>query len=180
MDDRDQIVLPRNYSVFHDIDSIPPIYEALTVTFVKQPSFHSLDTCEYQWFDKRKAMHTSIFKVWSFLVWNNYCTICAVCDDFPIELCWSFLTFPAPKAVNDVGTSAGQWRDWRGERGKPSPWQAKCKNWATLWLRFWYLYSLICCFLHFSGCFRFFLSGMDIHHIQRFTLSFFNVFLSFG
>ena len=39
MDDRDQIVLPRNYSVFHDIISIPPIYEALTVTLVKQPVF---------------------------------------------------------------------------------------------------------------------------------------------
>jgi len=62
MDDRDQIVLPRNYSVFHDIISKPPIYEALTVTFVKQPSFHSVDTCEYQWFDKPKGTHTLIFK----------------------------------------------------------------------------------------------------------------------
>ena len=63
MDDRDQIVLPRNYSVFHDIVSIQPIYEALTLTFVKQPSFHSLDTCEYQCFDKRKAMHTLLLQL---------------------------------------------------------------------------------------------------------------------
>jgi len=35
--------------------SIPPIYEALTVTFVKQPSFHSPHTYEDKRFDKRNA-----------------------------------------------------------------------------------------------------------------------------
>jgi len=35
MDDSDQIVLPRNYSVFHDIINKPTVYQALTATFVK-------------------------------------------------------------------------------------------------------------------------------------------------
>jgi len=33
----------------------PPIYEAVSATFVEHPSFHSLDTCENKWFDKRNA-----------------------------------------------------------------------------------------------------------------------------
>jgi len=64
MDDSDQIVLPRNYSVFHDIINKPTIYHALAATFVKQPSFYSLDTCEDQCFDKRNANYTLIFKAW--------------------------------------------------------------------------------------------------------------------
>ena len=38
--------------MFYDIINKPPIHEAYTVTFVEQPSFHSLDTCEVQWFHK--------------------------------------------------------------------------------------------------------------------------------
>ena len=41
--------------MFHDIINKPPIYEALTITFLEQPSFHSLDVCEDKWFDKRNA-----------------------------------------------------------------------------------------------------------------------------
>jgi len=57
VDDSDQIFLPRKYSVFHDILNKTTVYQALTATLVKQPSFHSLDTCEDQGFDKRNAHH---------------------------------------------------------------------------------------------------------------------------
>jgi len=37
------------------INNFLTFYEAFTITFVEQPIFHSLDTCEDKWFDKRNA-----------------------------------------------------------------------------------------------------------------------------
>jgi len=93
MDDSDQIVSPRNYSVFHDIIHKPTVYQALTATFVKQPSFHSLDTCEDQCFDKRNANHTLIFKAWYFLVWNAFVLFATFKRDLNWFSHWALLTF---------------------------------------------------------------------------------------
>ena len=43
-DDSDQMVVLRHSSVFHDIINNLPIYETFMVTFIKQPSFHSVYT----------------------------------------------------------------------------------------------------------------------------------------
>jgi len=48
------MVLSRHYSLFHDIITKPPIYEALTATFVEQSNTRFLDTCEDKYFEKRK------------------------------------------------------------------------------------------------------------------------------
>jgi len=48
------MVLSRHYSLFHDIITKSPIYEALTVTFIEQSGFRFLDTCEYRFFATRK------------------------------------------------------------------------------------------------------------------------------
>ena len=40
------MALSRHSSVFHGIVNKPAIHEAVTVTFVVQLSFHSLDICE--------------------------------------------------------------------------------------------------------------------------------------
>ena len=55
MDNYDQMVLPRNYSVFCDIMNKPHIYRTSTGTFIETPSFHTVDTCEVKWFDERDA-----------------------------------------------------------------------------------------------------------------------------
>jgi len=44
--DKDQMALSRNYSENHGTVNKPPLLEAYTVTFVEQPSCHSLDICE--------------------------------------------------------------------------------------------------------------------------------------
>jgi len=48
------MVLSRHYSLFHDIITKPPIYEALTVTFIEQSNIRFLDTCEGKYFEKPK------------------------------------------------------------------------------------------------------------------------------
>jgi len=50
-DDNDQMVVSRHSSVCYDIINRPPMYETFTVTFIEQPSFPSVDTCEVKWFD---------------------------------------------------------------------------------------------------------------------------------
>jgi len=44
--DKDQMALWWHYSENHGTINKPPLHEAYTVTFVKQPSCHSLDICE--------------------------------------------------------------------------------------------------------------------------------------
>ena len=41
--------------MFNDIINKTTFYETFTVTFVEQSIFHSLDTCEEKWFDRRNA-----------------------------------------------------------------------------------------------------------------------------
>ena len=48
--DKDQMALSRHYSENHGTINKPPLHEAYTVTFVEQPSFHSLDICENKWY----------------------------------------------------------------------------------------------------------------------------------
>ena len=48
--DKDQMVLLRHYSENHGTINKPPLHEAYTVTFVEQPSCHSLDICESKWY----------------------------------------------------------------------------------------------------------------------------------
>jgi len=52
---------------------------------------------------------------------------------------------------------------------EPSPWQAKCKN-RPLLLTFWYLVFFNLLFLCVFRDVFVFLSSMDIHDIQRFTI----------
>ena len=40
----------RHYSENHGTINKPPLHEAYTVTFVEQPSCHSLDICENKWY----------------------------------------------------------------------------------------------------------------------------------
>ena len=51
--DKDQMALPRQYSVCHGIVNKPHLHETCTATFAQQSSFYSLDTCESKWFHKR-------------------------------------------------------------------------------------------------------------------------------
>ena len=44
--DKNQMALSRHYSDNHGTINKPPLHEAYTVTFVEQPSCHSLDICE--------------------------------------------------------------------------------------------------------------------------------------
>jgi len=44
--DKDQMALSRHYSENHGNINKPPLHEAYTVTFVEQPSCHSLHICE--------------------------------------------------------------------------------------------------------------------------------------
>ena len=44
------MALSRHYSENHGTINKPPLHEAYTVTFVEQPSFHSLDICENKWY----------------------------------------------------------------------------------------------------------------------------------
>ena len=69
--DKDEVALLRHHSVFPGNVHKPPIHEACTVTFVEQPNFHSLNTCE----DKciTNLRRKLIFKAWSSPAWNNYC-----------------------------------------------------------------------------------------------------------
>jgi len=53
--DSDQMVVLWHSSVFHDIINKPSIYETSTVTFIEQPSFHPVDTCEVNCFDNLNA-----------------------------------------------------------------------------------------------------------------------------
>jgi len=48
--DKDQMTLSRHYSENHGTINKPPLHEAYTVTFVEQPSCHSLDICENKWY----------------------------------------------------------------------------------------------------------------------------------
>ena len=48
--DKDQMALSRHYSENHGTINKPPLHEAYTVTFVEQPSCHSLDICENKWY----------------------------------------------------------------------------------------------------------------------------------
>ena len=48
--DKDQMALLRHYLENHGNINKPPLYEAYTVTFVDQPSCHSLDFCENKWY----------------------------------------------------------------------------------------------------------------------------------
>ena len=48
--DKDQMALWRHYSENHCTINKPPLHEAYTITFVKQPSCHSLDICENKWY----------------------------------------------------------------------------------------------------------------------------------
>jgi len=48
--DKDQMALSRHYSENHGTIHKPPLHEAYTVTFVEQPSCHSLDICENKWY----------------------------------------------------------------------------------------------------------------------------------
>ena len=41
--DKDQMALSRHYSENHGTINKPPLHEAYSVTFVEQPSYHSLD-----------------------------------------------------------------------------------------------------------------------------------------
>ena len=43
---RTEMALSRHYSENHCTMNKPPLHEAYTVTFVEQPSCHSLDICE--------------------------------------------------------------------------------------------------------------------------------------
>jgi len=47
--DKDQLALSRHFSENHAIINKPPLHEAYNVTFVEQPSCHSLDICENKW-----------------------------------------------------------------------------------------------------------------------------------
>ena len=49
--DKDQMALSRQYSENQATINKPPLHEAYTVTFVEQPSCHSLDICENKWYD---------------------------------------------------------------------------------------------------------------------------------
>jgi len=49
--DKDQMALSRHYSEYHGTINKPPLHEAYTVTFVEQPSCHSLDICENKWYN---------------------------------------------------------------------------------------------------------------------------------
>jgi len=44
------MALSRHYSENHGIVNKTPLHEAFTVTFVEQPSCHSLDICENKWY----------------------------------------------------------------------------------------------------------------------------------
>jgi len=44
------MALSRHYSENHDTLNKPPLHEAYTVTFVEQPSYHSLEICENKWY----------------------------------------------------------------------------------------------------------------------------------
>ena len=48
--DRGQMALRWHYSENHGTINKPPLHEAYTVTFVEQPSCHSLDICENKWY----------------------------------------------------------------------------------------------------------------------------------
>ena len=48
--DKDQMASSRHYSENHGTINKPPLHEAYTVTFVEQPSCHSLDICENKWY----------------------------------------------------------------------------------------------------------------------------------
>ena len=48
--DKDQMALSRHYSENHGTINKPPLHEAYTITFVEQPSCHSLDICENKWY----------------------------------------------------------------------------------------------------------------------------------
>ena len=48
--DKDQMALSRHYSENQGTINKPPLHEAYTVTFVEQPSCHSLDICENKWY----------------------------------------------------------------------------------------------------------------------------------
>ena len=48
--DKDQMALSRHYSENHGTINKPPLHETYTVTFVEQPSCHSLDICENKWY----------------------------------------------------------------------------------------------------------------------------------
>jgi len=47
----------RHYLVFHDVINKPPIYETYPITFIEQPSFNSVDTCEDKWLNKLSAQN---------------------------------------------------------------------------------------------------------------------------
>ena len=44
------MALSRHYSENHGTINEPPLHEAYTVTFVEQPSCHSLDIFENKWY----------------------------------------------------------------------------------------------------------------------------------
>jgi len=48
--DKDQMALSRHYSENHGTTNKQPLHEVYTVTFVEQPSCHSLDICENKWY----------------------------------------------------------------------------------------------------------------------------------
>jgi len=48
--DKDQMALSQHYSKGHDSMNKPPLHEALTITFVEQPSSHSQGICENKWY----------------------------------------------------------------------------------------------------------------------------------
>jgi len=48
--DKDQMALSRHYSEKHGTTNKPSLHEAYAVTFVEQPSCHSLDICENKWY----------------------------------------------------------------------------------------------------------------------------------
>ena len=68
--DKDQMALSRHYSENHGTINKPPLHEAYTVTFVEQPSCHSLDICENKWY--HLITRKSTFRTWSSPMWNNY------------------------------------------------------------------------------------------------------------
>jgi len=44
------MALSRHYSENHSTINKPSLHEAYTVTFVEQPSCHTLDICENKWY----------------------------------------------------------------------------------------------------------------------------------
>jgi len=75
--DKDQMALSRHYSENHSTINKPPLHEAYTVTFVEQPSCHSLDICENKWYhliDAQINIQNMILPMWN----NYYNALCCL------------------------------------------------------------------------------------------------------